>query len=83
MGKQGGILLTWSQPKSSGTAQITNYKIYRGVAPGTETLLTTVGVTYRFSDNNVTAGTTYYYKVTAVNSVGEGAASNEDSAQPK
>ncbi|TME78825.1 MAG: hypothetical protein E6I45_13640, partial [Chloroflexi bacterium] len=35
-----------------------------------------------YSDSAVTIGTTYYYKVSAVNSNGEGAASNEASAIP-
>lgn len=83
MGKQGGILLTWGQPKSSGTAAITNYRVYRGAGPGLETLLTTVGNTTSFIDGNVAAGVTYYYQVSAVNSVGESARSNEDSASPK
>jgi hypothetical protein len=82
-GKKGGVMLTWSAPASSGTAPITNYRIYRGTAPLTKTLLTTVGNTTRFSDNSGPAGTNYYYQVTAVSSVGESARSNEDSARPK
>ena len=76
-------MLVWSQPKSSGTAAISGYNVYRGVAPGTETLYQKLGVETKYSDDNVAAGTTYYYKVTAVNAIGESAASNEDSAKPK
>lgn len=83
IGKKSGVLLTWSAPKDSGTAAITNYRIYRGVAPGLGTLLTTIGNETKFIDGSGKAGTTYYYQVSAVNSVGEGARSNEDSASPK
>ena len=83
IGKKGGVLLTWSAPTDSGTAAITNYKIYRGTTSATKTLLTTTGNETKFADNNVTAGTTYFYQVSAVNSVGEGPRANEDSAKPK
>ena len=36
------ITLTWSAPSSNGGTSITGYKIYRGIALGAETLLTTV-----------------------------------------
>jgi hypothetical protein len=81
--KQGGVMLTWSAPKDQGTAPVTGYRIYRSTMPGLETFRTAVGNTTHFVDDNVTSGTTYYYQVTAVNSVGEGARSNEDSASPK
>lgn len=81
-GKKGGVLLTWSAPKDSGTAPVTAYRIYRGTTPATKTLLTTTGNTTRYNDTAAQAGTTYYYQVTAVNSVGESPRSNQDSAQP-
>src|SRR5207245_1246945 len=72
--------LTWSQPASNG-APITGYKIYRGTASGSETFLaTTAGTTY--TDASGALGTTYYYEVTATNSVGESTRSNEVSATP-
>ncbi len=83
LGKQGGILLMWSAPKSSGTAAVTGYKIYRGTASGNLTLLTTVGNENRYQDTGLSSGTRYFYQVTAVNAVGESARSNEDSAEPK
>ena len=81
--KTAGIVLTWGTPSSSGTAPITGYNVYRGTAPGTEKFLAGAGNKTRFADNTAASGTTYYYVVTAVNSVGESAKSNEASAQAK
>ena len=67
-----------------GSTNATSYSIYRGTAPGgegTTPLVTGVtGTTY--TDRNLTVGTTYYYVVKAVNSVGTSAASNEAFAVP-
>src|SRR5437870_804332 len=76
------VTLTWQAPASDGGSPITNYKIYRGLAPTTETLLTTVGNVLTYTDSAVTNGLTYYYQVSAANSPGEGAKSNEASATP-
>jgi hypothetical protein len=69
--------LSWSAPANYCGPPITNYKIYKSTSSGTETLLTTLGNVNSYTDNAVTNGTTYYYKVTAVNSVGESIPSNE------
>ena len=76
------VNLSWSAPTSNGGSAITGYKIYRGTASGSESLLTSVGTATSYGDSAVVSGTTYYYKVTAVNGVGEGATSNEASAGP-
>jgi fibronectin type 3 domain-containing protein len=61
---------------------VTSYKIYRGTASGNETLRGTVGNVTSFTDSGLTNGTTYFYQVTAINSVGQGPRSNELSAKP-
>ena len=62
---------------------ITGYRVYRATSTGTETLFASLGAsTTNFTDNTVTNGVTYYYQVTALNSVGESARSNEASARP-
>src|SRR5262249_56615011 len=76
------VALTWSAPGSNGGAAITGYKVYRGTSAGGETLLATLGNVTSWTDAAATNGTTYFYKVSAVNSVGEGAKSNELSATP-
>jgi fibronectin type 3 domain-containing protein len=76
------VTLSWSVPASDGGATITNYKIYRGTASGEEILLTSIGDLLTFVDEGLSNGQIYYYKVSAVNSVGEGPLSNEASATP-
>lgn len=76
------VHLTWTAPSNGGSA-ITNYRVYRGAASGGETLLATLGSVTSYDDSAVTNGSTYYYQVTAVNSLGEGARSNEAAATPQ
>ncbi len=78
-----GIQMSWAIPASNGGSPITGYRVYRGTASGGETLLTTVGNVTTFKDTSTTRGVVYYYKVVAVNSVGDSAFSNEASATAK
>jgi fibronectin type 3 domain-containing protein len=74
------VALSWTVPATGGSA-ITGYNVYRGTAAGTETLLASVGATtISYTDTATTPGTTYYYEVTATNSVGESIRSNEKAA---
>ncbi|MFD0636564.1 PKD domain-containing protein [Catenulispora yoronensis] len=83
----GQVSLSWTPPANNGGENITAYHVYRGTASGGETLLTSGGCSglaavTSCTDTGLTAGQTYYYKVTAVNPLGEGAQSNEASATP-
>src|SRR5262249_1402835 len=83
----GKVSLSWTAPASNGGVAITSYRVYRGTASGTETLLTSggcsgLGAVLSCSDNGLTNGQTYFYKVSAVNAIGEGPPSNEASATP-
>lgn len=80
-GEIGQIVLNWSVPSSDGGKAITNYKIYRGLTSGSETFLITIGNVLTYTDSGITEGTTYYYKVSAVNAVGESLMSNEVNAR--
>src|SRR5690349_3942147 len=73
------VHLSWTVPANGGSA-ITGYKLYRGTAAGNETLLKTLGNVTSYDDTAVSGGTKYYYRVTAVNTAGEGLQSNEVSA---
>jgi subtilisin family serine protease len=74
--------LAWTAPSDGGSA-IINYKIYRSITSGAETLLTTIGTATTYDDNTVTNGIKYYYQVSAVNAVNEGPRSTETSATPQ
>jgi fibronectin type 3 domain-containing protein len=63
-------------------AGATSYNVYRGTASGQETLLQSGVTTTSFADTGLTDGTTYYYDLTSVNTVGEGARSSEVSVSP-
>jgi predicted phage tail protein len=77
------VHLTWEPPVSDGNGNITEYRVYRGIASGSEALYATVNAsTLNFTDTNVSNGVTYYYYVTAVNEFGESEPSNEVSAVP-
>lgn len=71
--------LQWNPPLTNGGAPVTSYRIYRGTTPGAEdpTPVGTVSTTSFDDLFGLTAGTTYYYVVTAVNQAGEGARSTE------
>ena len=72
--------LSWTAPASDGGLALTGYRVYDGTTagfhdgtPATTSTGTSVTVT------RLTDGTTYYFRVAAVNAVGEGPASGEAS----
>jgi hypothetical protein len=75
------VHLAWSEA-DTGNANITSYRIMRGIASGAETLLTTVsGNRTTYDDTTATDPTkTYYYKVLAVNGAGTSCGNNEVAA---
>lgn len=80
-GGSSSISLSWTTP-SDGGSPITGYRVYRSTTSNGQgpTPYATLGVVTAYEDTTVTLGTVYYYKVTAVNAIGEGARSNEASA---
>ena len=76
------VNLTWKASASDGGAQITSYDVYEGasqnISGGPVASPGGTGVTVK----NLATGTTYYFKVTAVNKVGQGPASGVASATP-
>jgi subtilisin len=78
------VTLQWTAPASDGGSALTGYKIYRGTTAGGEAYLTSVSSTATsYADGGLSNGTTYYYRVSAVNGVGESSLSNELSATPQ
>ena len=76
------VKLVWNAPSSDGGSLITNYRIYRSTSSGGGTFLTELGNAFTYEDTSCINGLTYYYQVSALNAVGEGPFSNEESATP-
>ncbi|MEO7804966.1 MAG: fibronectin type III domain-containing protein [Actinomycetota bacterium] len=74
-----GIELAWSVPFDGGSP-ITGFRIYRSTTSGSETFLAAVSNVTTYTDVSLTDLATYYYRVSAVNVLGEGPLSNESSA---
>ncbi|MFQ5919540.1 MAG: kelch repeat-containing protein [Thermoplasmata archaeon] len=74
------VELSWAAPSSA--PGITNYRIHRGTASGDLALLVELEDIRTYSDGDVNYGVRYYYQVAAVNTLGEGPASNEVSVMP-
>jgi hypothetical protein len=76
-----GISLTWKPPASQGSSPVTGYRLYRGNAAGTETLLASVGNVLSYTDTSARSGAIFYYTLVAVNASGQSAVSNEAHAR--
>ncbi len=77
------ITLSWTAPTNTGGASITGYRIEvspNGTTNWTNLQANTRLTTTRYSHTGLSAGTTRHYRVSAINSVGTGAASNVASA---
>ncbi len=76
------IALTWTQSTSG---NIVSNKVYRSTATGGPyTLVATIPAATNYQNSGLTSGTTYYYRVTAVNGSGlESTQSNEASARAR
>jgi fibronectin type 3 domain-containing protein len=74
------VTLSWSA-----AAAATTYNVYRGTSAGGEaTPPVATGLTgTSYTDTGLANGTSYFYQVSGVNSVGEGARSPEASATPQ
>jgi predicted RNA-binding protein with TRAM domain len=76
--------LSWTAPANGGSA-ITGYNVYEGTTSGGESSVAVNGTLLAGTTDSViglTNGTTYYFTVKAVNTVGSSAASNEAWATP-
>ncbi|MFQ5978777.1 MAG: fibronectin type III domain-containing protein [Candidatus Heimdallarchaeota archaeon] len=71
------VMLTWGAPTMQGSTPVTMYRVYRNTTSGDYTVFLNETSTTAFNDSTVLLGTTYYYILTAVNSIGESGWSNE------
>ncbi len=77
------INLSWTAPTTTGGADITGYQIEvspNGTTNWTNQQANTGSPATSYSHTGLSAGTTRYYRVSAINSAGTGAASNVDDA---
>ena len=76
------IDLSWTAPSSDGGAVITGYRIEvsTGGSSWSDLVADTVSTATSYSHTGLTAGSTRYYRVSAINSAGTGSASDTDSA---
>lgn len=66
------IEISWSPPENDGGSPIIGYKVYRYLAEGEDPVVMEVdGNDTVFTDKGLPSGTTYIYRVSAVNSIGE------------
>jgi hypothetical protein len=68
------VRLTWN---SATDPSVKGYKVYYGAAPNSYQQATDVGLSTNYSFSTLKSGTTYYFSVTAYNSVAEGCSSSE------
>ena len=80
----GTVRLTWTVPNDNGSP-ITGYQLLRGTSPGNKVPLgSPLGADVTAHDDTTgTLGTAYFYEVTALNSGGASAPSNQQSAKPE
>ena len=78
------ISLSWTAPANSGGSAILGYKIEYKIGTGTYAVLVanTGTSATSFMNTGLTAGTTYTYRVSGINSLGTGSPSNDASAVP-
>jgi parallel beta-helix repeat protein len=64
--------LSWNYPSYDGGFDILNYRIYRGISKGNESLLVEINNVLFYNDKGINESGTYYYYIIAVNNLGEG-----------
>ena len=79
----GQVALVWSAPSSNGGSAITGYLVEKSPNGSTSwTTVTTTGVVLTHTATGLSNGTIQYFRVSAINAVGTGTASNVLSATP-
>jgi len=77
------VTLSWAAPASTGGLPVSGYIIYKGASPGGETGIPVNGSPVNgtgYTVTGLTNGTTYYFKVLALNAAGLSPLSEEASA---
>jgi hypothetical protein len=74
-----GTVLSWDPPASDGGASITGYDVFKATGEASPAVVSRVTAT-TWTDTTAMPGVTYSYTVTALNTAGSSAPSNEASA---
>jgi fibronectin type 3 domain-containing protein len=74
--------LSWTAPSFDGGSPVSGYKVYRDTSPNPTSAIATLGVQTSYVDSGLQNGTTYYYKVSALNANGESPLSSQSAATP-
>ena len=78
----GRVDLVWHAPLSDGLSPITGYSVYRGPNAQEVTILAQLGGVLSYTDTGVSNGVPYFYRVSAINAMGEGPLSAPADATP-
>ena len=82
-GVDSAVELSWNVPASNGGSAVSSYRIYRGTNESNLVFLTNVSSgSTSYKDTGLENGKTYFYAVSAVNNMGEGASAIAVSAAP-
>jgi hypothetical protein len=73
----GQITLQWTAPAHIGLGPVSGYNLYRATSDDGPFELISTTTDLGYNDTNLSEGKTYWYKVAAVNTEGEGALSSE------
>ena len=77
------VILSWYPPKNNGGSTITEYKIEYKTTTSSYVILPSNGTVTKYTQTGLSVGTTYIYRVSAVNNIGTSKTSVEAVATPK
>src|SRR2546430_6944722 len=76
------VSLSWSAPQHNGSSSITHYEIESKTATTSYSTLIILGNVTKYNNTGLTTGTTYIYRVSAINAIGTSSTSSEQPATP-
>lgn len=71
-GNNAQVILNWQDPSSDGSSPITGYRLYRSTTSDGSYAIIASPTSPTYTDTALSVGLTYWYKVSALNAMGEG-----------